>query len=207
MTSDEVIKLINQYGIGYGLLFGAIFLIISFLINVVFTERVKNSHLIKLASLQSQLTVLTNENNIRFTKTFDTQSIVMATLYKKLIELRNASNILSYSIGDNNSEEYMSARDTYNNSVKDFTDYFQPNEIYIPEETAKTIHYFINSTDKWLARQGHMIRLIDATSPSNDKRDKAISLLGNEIDFFIKTLNDIKEDIYKDFQKHLGVRK
>jgi len=199
MTSEEIIKLLNHYGLYWAL--------ISFLLQLLITGWFKLSNDKKLASYQAKLEILTSENSIRFTKTFDTQSEVMATLYAKIINLTKVSRDFAFEIGGNTPEKDRKGHVLYNASRQDFLDYFMPNELYITEETSVKINRFLMDTDRWLSRHGYMMATIDLPQPSNEQREKRISTYEKEIDELIQSLVAIRQDIYKDFQKHLGIRK
>jgi hypothetical protein len=95
-----------------------------------------------LERLKADLQITANEHHVRYSKIFETQAQIISETYGKLIALRNAVARYVHPVSVENTPTLEERRKVVAAAHTDFQQYFEPRELFLPDETAKQIQEF-----------------------------------------------------------------
>jgi hypothetical protein len=173
--------------------------IFVFIFQKWFETNLGHKNELALAEFKHKLELAATERNFRFTKTFDTTADVIAGTYKRLLELKDAVESHTEVMATTGDVELRRA-ENYKQKTQEFLNYFRPNKIYIPPDTAEKVWIFsvalrnlVFDTGILAAQQKAQVRDVTLL----EKRYKRIDDAHEEIPKLLASLE-------KDFQKLLG---
>lgn len=159
----------------------------------------------ELEKLKAQLQVTAAERNIKLTNIFERQATVIATLFKNLLALLDATQSYQGISEAMSTEDKQKLEESFAKAKYEFTEHFVPNEIFVPKSTAKLIHRLALTQSQVVnfhKRLDHYGNLPPTNSPSFEaslKRQlEAMEKLERDIPIILEALKD-------SFQELLGI--
>lgn len=154
---------------------------------------------VTIVKLRSDLEIAANERSIKLSEVFEKQADVIAATYSKLVALMRAADCFTVQKNpESGLREFY--QETYWKMSKDFSDFIEPNKIYLPKTTFKAIQNFL------VTLQAMMLQFSIAIENSKvpDRKPESFGTLFKE---FIDTSNQVPkllELLEDDFQRILG---
>jgi hypothetical protein len=182
---------------GFSGIFG---LIIYFILKHWFLERLKHSirheYKIKLETHKVELNQLLAQNNFRYSQVFNKTENVIATVYKMLLELKDASEGVTGANMVINEDRFK----VFLEKAQEFLKFYEPNKIYIPKKTAKKTKSLFHTLQDAVVKWHVAIQM--SQSPAADIAQRK----GYFEKYFATTkeIPDLLSQIEVDFQTILG---
>ena len=180
----------------------------SALVNGIFVliihSWIKNTFAKELETHKAQLRAETAERNIKLKQVFEPQARVIAETYAKLLKLFQNSKELAFSIQGGNADKIKPDFEKFNESKKDFAEFFFPNAIYIHESTADKIRQFLYKLDGMFILNQQKTSLIFQVA-NNPQLKKQLAEVGIQTESLEKNTSEILHLIYTEFQEALRV--
>jgi len=105
-----------------------------------YKDKLKSQSEIEIAKLKADLDVAVSERNFRFTHVFGKTAETIAETYKRLIVILDAAKRCTELRPI--STDLLVYGTQYANELKEFAEFFKPNSIYLPPETADKVRVF-----------------------------------------------------------------
>ena len=145
------------------------------------------------------------ERQIKYSRVFDDQAKVVATLYEKLVLFSKSSKDLVTSLGTNDPHKMQLYSQKYNESKQDVCEYFFPKAIYLRESTGDMIRQYLFKVDGMfqLNQEKSHLEFMAVSYPEMKKKLEEVGVRTNVLE---KNTAEILHLIYKDFQELLGLQ-
>jgi hypothetical protein len=173
-----------------------------------YKDRLKSESARELLQLTKDLELKASERNIKLAQVFQTQADVVTTVYKQLLALQNATENLRGVAMVSEHPNKIELGDALGKANREFADYFFPNEIYLPKETANKIHKFALMLKRTLHDQYFASLLERHPSPnpaSEPAREESIRRRYESLDKMEMEIPELLNSLKDDFQNILGV--
>lgn len=164
----------------------------------------KRDYDVQIEKLKAQLQIA----NVRFSHIFVKQAEVIAELHSKTRPLLNAVqyyNMIVHGTDFTSPERVESAKkmDVLRN---DYSEFFQKNLIYIPEETTILVNTFFNTLNRW-AGKNSMLNTLSTQKVHSQHTAVIAEKIGKDIEEIENNISKIVDSLVKNFQSIIGVQK
>jgi len=155
-------------------------------------EAMKSQHTIDLERIRSDLTIAVNEHYIRFSKLHEKRAEVVAQTYGRMLKLRDAVADYTRTIVRDIDPPLPERRNAVQEALNDFHQYFFPNEIYLPENTAAAVkdlrEKLYRVSREWYLLNEDEKRFAGDSSPLYERWQKESEPLLNEMGPLFETI-------------------
>jgi hypothetical protein len=156
----------------------------------------------KIRRLESEL----QNQNFRFSHVFVKTEETLSTVYINLLDLRNATEGIRATASSKNQAESDMAMNHFMESYRKFCQHYNPNEIYIPDGTAKDIDSLVKRFRAITVSQVSANKLEQTISPNpiQQAQNEKIYLLHGKVLEEAGKIPEAMAKLKQDFQKILG---
>jgi SpoVK/Ycf46/Vps4 family AAA+-type ATPase len=159
---------------------------------------------IELEQLKSKLQIAASERNIKLTSTFERQAETIATVYRQLLALQDATENIRGVLMSTEEPNKIELQDALGKANREFADFFFPHEIYLPIETAKKIHKFALTLKQMLHDQ-HFVKILESHPATNPALQESLKRRYESLDKKEMDIPELLTSLKDDFQKILGI--
>jgi len=159
----------------------------------------KHGYEIQIEALRSQL----SQNNFRFSKVFETTEETIAKLYGLLLPVLDSAEDYTMLMSDRTTEQKQEKIKEFSKRCNAFYEYFRPNKIYVPKETAKQLNDLLNTTIQMVRIFNRSEQLLKMQPLSPDGQE-VLDKMDNQVESLQQKLSPLLLKLEDDFQRILG---
>jgi len=170
-----------------------------------YKDKLKSETDKELLQLTKDLELKASERNIKLTSTFDKQGEVIASVYKHLLALQNATEKMRGVTLTTEPQDEARLGDALGKANQDFVEHFFPNEIYLPNDVAALVHKFALALKATLHHQ-HFTKVLEKRQTANPAIEESLTRRYEMLDKLEMEIPEVLTSLRIEFQKILGVK-
>ena len=162
----------------------------------------KRDYDVQIVQLKAQLQIA----NVRFSHIFVKQAEVIVATHEKLIPLLDATYKYIEAAQNQNVEIKAERGLRLQDLRNEFHTFFRINRIYLPNDSAKLVHNFINTLNHYQSSNA-MLQTMFSMKVRSEHTEAQIDKFGKQIDELEIEVNNMMNALVDNFQNILGVYK